>query len=257
MTSPEVGFSVARLDWDSRHWGRRVGRVEMDSSIDGVPLEEVASNRSFDFLYLLCPLDDVVCIHRAESAGFRFMEVRTLLTRHAGSARTPCHYDAAHGTEVRNPAPAEFVDAAADLAAHCHTNTRFANDPHLEPEAVRELYRLWIRRDRQRPSWHLAVLSGADAALLGYITFGIDANGDGDIGLIGVASGGRGTGAGGRLVDAALTSLESLGVTTTNVVTQGGNTRAVRMYERFGFSVQRQDAWLHWHRSEGNGERPR
>jgi GNAT superfamily N-acetyltransferase len=67
----------------------------------------------------------------------------------------------------------------------------------------------------------------------------------GQIGLLAVAPEARGTGAGTRLIQQALSWAQSRGASSVITVTQGDNLSAVRAYERCGFVAERMHLWYH------------
>jgi dTDP-4-amino-4,6-dideoxy-D-galactose acyltransferase len=69
--------------------------------------------------------------------------------------------------------------------------------------------------------------------------------GTGSIGLVGVAEAARGRGLGGRLVAAALGWFAGQGVERVEVVTQGRNVAAQRLYQAHGFRTRRVEVSFH------------
>src|SRR5262245_54112904 len=70
---------IRRLEWDSRHFGLRIGRVEGDT-LSAAAADEIAQARAgFDCVYLLADADCVATAERAHELGFRMVDVRITL----------------------------------------------------------------------------------------------------------------------------------------------------------------------------------
>jgi ribosomal protein S18 acetylase RimI-like enzyme len=72
------------------------------------------------------------------------------------------------------------------------------------------------------------------------------ADGIGNIGLFAVAEAERGRGHGSRLLDAALAWFATYDLERVNVVTQGRNAAAQRIYQRAGFLTVDTRHWYHF-----------
>jgi ribosomal protein S18 acetylase RimI-like enzyme len=236
---------VEQLEWDSELWSRRVARVRPDAAergTDGLVTAIRAACAGSDFVQVLVDVARTDQVRVAEDHGFRLVDVRCVVTLdravHLSSA------DVRHHIE---PIGSDSLEDVAALAAECHTTSRFASDPDLDSSTTAELYRRWIHRDAASPGWSVAVATTAGTAA-GYVTYGVDSDGVGTIGLVGVASSERGSGLGGALVDHAARACFADGAARMSVVTQAGNLPAMAVYRRAGFVVDELGLWLHWHR---------
>lgn len=247
---PAIGRdpAVTALPWDSELFGAPAARVDLAEERPASPVAVeralAAAQARYDFVQLLVPAAQVVHVQAAERAGFVVVDLRCELVLDLDGP-VPVPPPAA---PVIGPVDPAGVAAVAELAAGSHGNSRFGADPALDPARVAELYRRWIRRDASTDGW--AVAAAWDAGTVaGYVSFGPRADGDGAIGLIGVAPPARGGGLGGRLLAHAVAALAAGGRRRVTVVTQGGSAPALRMYRTGGFALDRLGYWLHWHRA--------
>lgn len=141
------------------------------------------------------------------------------------------------------PVPTKKLE---DLAIQSGEYSRFNVDPRIPTERFEELYRTWIRKSVDRSfADAVMVVQGDDGEIAGMVTLG-EKNGRGDIGLIAVNVECRGKGYGRALVYTALEFFRSKGTLDAQVVTQGGNGPACKLYEATGYSVEKQENYFHF-----------
>ncbi|MCK6488896.1 MAG: GNAT family N-acetyltransferase [Planctomycetes bacterium] len=125
-------------------------------------------------------------------------------------------------------------------------SSRFRRDPCLPAAKADALYEIWIRRSLageiadQVFAW---CDNGSDQPL-GFVTIALRED-MGSIGLIAVAPAARGRGIGASLVDAALRHASAKGAQRLEVVTQGANQEACRLYQRCGFTLAQRSRVFH------------
>jgi ribosomal-protein-alanine N-acetyltransferase len=227
------------LDWDSRHFGLRIGRVQPSAlRPDGAQLiEDWRRRESVDCLYLLAPLEQSDAFRLAEDLGFRFVDIRITLERvTAGGVAASSETRGFHESDLPR---------LIQLARTLHEDSRFFVDHRFPEAASRALFEAWMIRACSDPSYDTLV-AGAEGSPVGYVACQRLADGCGQIQLIGVDEPARRRGLGAALVDAALVNLARQDATRVRVVTQGRNLAALRLYESCGFRTVSQAAWYHW-----------
>jgi dTDP-4-amino-4,6-dideoxy-D-galactose acyltransferase len=240
------------LDWDSAHFGVRIGRVtptKLDAELCNKALAW-ADLESIECMYFLADSSDADTIRLASSSGWRLVDVRVKLgAKLSGVPRN----DAGR---VRK-ANVEDIPYLKQLAKRAHKDSRFYADGNFPASACDELFASWIERSVRDRAFAGAVfvptLVGDQPA--GYITCAVK-DGAGEIGLIAVDEKARRTGLGTSLLSEAATWFAGQGAQRVSVVTQGANITALRMYERFGFSVESLQLWFHWWRELAPGRLP-
>jgi dTDP-4-amino-4,6-dideoxy-D-galactose acyltransferase len=226
------------LEWDSAFFGRRIARLDRGrlTAAEAAATLEWCRGQRVDCLYFLADADDGPTVAAAEAHGFRLVDVRLTLERPGGMV-PPAEPD------VRPWADADLPGLRA-LAAVSHADTRFYFDPGFAREKCAALYATWI--DKSCHGYADQVLTaGPPGEPLGYVTCHLGKDGEGQIGLIGVAAAAQGQGLGGRLVRAAVRWLHDHGMVRVAVVTQGRNGRAQRLYQRCGFVTRSLQLWYH------------
>lgn len=227
---------VEFLPWDSQFFQFKVARVIM-ARLTSDLCEEVLSwcqANSIRCLYYEADLSDFESLRTAAGAYFIPVDVRTVLDFHF--ATTPSERESfdlsMEGWTVR-PAHLSELPSVKEIARQIGEVSRFHLDPHFRPGASGEMYALWVQKVHADSSGVvLAAVRGEQVA--GFIA--CDKQGDlGKIELVGVHSDLQGCGIGNALVRASLGWFYDQKCSRAEVVTQGRNIAALRMYQKAGF----------------------
>ena len=240
---------AARADWDSRHFGREVCRLdhialarsadpaERDAAaivlasglVDAVPASALVLAR--------VALDDVPVIRALEQAEFRTFDVQTTWMGR-GVVDAPL---AANGVRLRAGRP-EDGDVLARLCADAMrvTPSHLNADPTLDPARVYALYAEWARNSVCAGLADHVVVAEADGAIAAFASvrliagFGPGKGCVGAIPLVAVDANHRGRGMGRAVVGAALAWLRQRDALTATIGTQSSNLPAARLYASLG-----------------------
>lgn len=233
------------LDWDSRFFNIRIGRVG-GNRLDPERMRRIlesSQKQSLDCLYFLAD-GDAPTLRLAEQHGFQLVDIRvTLTTRMVGSCcPTP-------GASIREAVP-DDIPLLREIAAASYTASRFYQDRHFSCNLCDELYRVWIEKSCKGYADAVLVAEHASRAV-GYVSCHLNANGTGQIGLVGVDPAARKLGLGRTLLAHVLCWFQQRGVHEVAVVTQGSNIAAQRLYQRSGFLPKSVQLWYHfWPREQ-------
>lgn len=237
---------VQPLAWDSEFFGLPIARTTA-SGLRPVDLEQaVRACAEAGIRCLYCELDpsDPAATARAQALGFRLIELRL---RFHHDLRQP-----ADATPLAFAEPVLAVDTCVqpediagleDIALSIAPQSRFAVDQRFGDEASRRLYLRWLHSSLQAGTmtFLLARLAGRVA---GFATLKAAAQFL-HLELIGVDPAARGQGVGARLLQAAVDAATAAGAAGIEVVTQGRNVPAIRLYERAGFRLAYATYYFH------------
>ena len=240
------------LDWDSRFFGRRIGRVT-PARLTPEVLPEIhswADSQQVDTLYLLADAQDPATVKLAQQSGFQFMDIRLTLERPLNLATSKKVGDA-----LIRQWKEEDLPTLKTIAQVSHRDSRFYYDSNFTRDLCDAFYETWIEQSCRGFAKQVLVAE-LDNAPSGYVTCNLSARATGSIGLFAVAGDAQGRGLGQDLIAAALNWFTENGANLATVVTQGRNTRAQRVYQRCGFVTRTVQLWYHWSRPEFlNGSR--
>lgn len=223
------------LEWDSDFFGFPVARLVSGGAESLEEALQLADANGVRCLYFLCPSEDLPLLHRALDAGFRPYDIRLELSADLGRA-------SASPQDVRE-ATADDTPTLETLAAERLLGSRFWSDPRFPRDRVRDLYVAWMRRGLSTAPLRKTIVAGE---VEGFVTCRFEQEGEvGVIELIAVSPAQEGKGVGDALVQGAGQAFLEAGLKKSEVVTQGSNIAAQRLYQRSGYRTARVGLWLH------------
>ena len=232
------------LTWDSQFFERHIGRLPVapKDQAGWREVDQAAGLQGLDCVYLLVDIDDTRAIAAAQTAGFLMVDIRLTLSREVPGDPVIAH-SLPPGASLRAAGPGELPDLQA-IARQVHTDTRFFNDPGFDPARSAEMYAVWIASYLDEAANVVVWTPVLDGEAVGYLTCRVTGE-VGRIGLVGLAPRGRGMGLGMALLAAGIDWFTQKGARRVEVVTQGRNLPAQRLYQRAGFRSTQVQLWFH------------
>jgi len=237
------------LEWDSNFFGFRIARVRGNvlSRESVQQIDDWCHQTDIRCLYFLCRDDEPVSSRLAEDNGFRLMDVRiTFQYTNESSMLSMSELP----VSIR-PFQPEDVGMLQTIARESYHSTRFYFDANFPRHMSDLLYETWFKLSYEGYAQAVFV-SEFEGMPVGYITCHLDEEVHiGKIGLVGVGYQAQGRGIGQMLVISAVDWILSRGAQQVEVVTQGRNRAAQRLYQRCGFLTKAVELWFHkWYLSE-------
>lgn len=239
------------LEWDSDFFGLRIARVAPSklTADTATAVSTACLEQQIECLYFLVAPEDTSTIRQAEEQGFHLVDIRVTLERQITAnpgtwqSETP---------DIRLATAAD-IPALRLIAAANHRDSRFYHDGGFSPERCDELYATWIEKSCKGYADAVLVADCGEGAV-GYLSCHLKDNGAGQIGLVGVSSSCQGRGLGKHLLNEALRWFMAAGTSRIEVVTQGRNLTAQRLYQKSGFLTSAMQLWYHkWFRAGCKG----
>lgn len=232
------------LDWDSSFFGFPVARIEtrfLEARRLAAILEEMRKT-GIELAYWFAE-DDVATAQAAEESKGFLADRKTTYAKEFGSLPPDAATSDVSVTLFESDVPTPELE---ELAIQSGVMSRFRVDPQVPAGKCEELYRIWIRRIAKGELGD-GILSArlANGPIAGMVTLG-EKDGRADIGLLAVHSWARGRSLGRRLVAEAQRQFIARGFTNGQVVTQGGNLPACRLYEACGYRVEKVEFVYHF-----------
>jgi dTDP-4-amino-4,6-dideoxy-D-galactose acyltransferase len=232
--------SITILDWDSDFFAKKICRVNRKIK-DEEELSEVSRlliEQAIDLAYYssTTPLDEKLMI--ADAYLVKLVDKKTTYIK-------AIQKNALYDSSVL-PYWAEFPEQSLlDLAVESGMHSRFRVDEKIGVKKFQELYRTWIINSVNKKIAKEVLVYKSEKTIAGFVTLG-EKNAVADIGIIAVDERFRGRGVG----KALMRSAENWFANNTNfqqiqVVTQGANVAACRLYEACGYHVGSVEYFYH------------
>lgn len=237
---PQAETVASILPWDSDFFGLRVGRSTR-SDVDGNVLKSWSRKHDVQLLYHLVELD-VGRLTSLIADGFTMVAVQVVLNQDLPTAAGP-PAGAAPDVIVR-PATQDDIEALLPLARQAHVGSRFFSDEKIDDERCEDLYAAWLQNSLHGFADAVLVAEDGMRRPCGYITVSAEGS-QSSIGLVAVAPEHRGRGVAKQLIHGVQTWCFNAGMDSLDVVTQGNNVGAQRLYQSVGLRTSAVRIWFH------------
>lgn len=264
--SPPV--SVTPLGWDTSAFGFGVARAECAvlGADELAALTRRARELGVRLLYLCCPepVSSELLQHAVQGGQLQshFVEQRARFARRWEHSFLPSERFAAvlypngslplRAPESASPRPEVRLEAYPqgepepvlyELAQLAGSLSRFRLDPLFPPELFQMLYAKWIERSTRHEIASAVIVAKAEGHPIAFVSVGTRTE-TASIGLAAVSAHWRGRGIARALMSAAETVARASGRQALEVVTQGANTAARKLYERSGYTLEYSE-WMY------------
>ena len=241
------------LPWDTEFFGERIARVN-GHRLDAPKISLIKAwclQQSIACAYFLADADDPDTTLLAEENGYRLVDVRLTFEHDLKKLPENTAAQPAPGVCIRPFLP-EDIPLLQGIARDSYTMSRFYSDTRFSRQKCSDLYDTWIQKSCHGYAEAVWVAE-VEGQAVGYVTCHLDRPEPawGQIGLVGIGAGAQGRGIGQLLIARSLVWFAGQGMKTVEVVTQGQNLRAQRLYQRSGFVSKNLQLWYHvWFQKE-------
>lgn len=243
-------------EWDTTFFGKRIARfypLRMNDKLARYALEKCRRDR-VDCLYYCADCHDPESVRVAEKLGFHFVDIRLTFFRDfrredamRAEAAEPRGRVTIRESDDRDIAP------LAEIARKSYRASRYYFDQNFPEELCERFYSTWIIKSCQGYADRVFV-ADLDGEAVGFTTCNVIGPGRGDITLVGVSDSFGGRGIGEKLVRHTLQWFRDNDVAWIEVVTQGRNYGAQRLYQKCGFRTLKTELWYHKWFTKGSRE---
>lgn len=220
------------LKWDSDFFGYKVARLS--SSVASGAALVTAYRTGVELLYWANQTERQVC---SDFYDFNLVDCKTIYYKTIGNSLP-------QEASIKAFEGSKPTAALIALAIESGAFSRFNVDKKIGRDAFEALYQRWIEASVEKKIAKEVLVLEEAGRLAGFVTLG-EKNGRADIGIIAVDADFRGKGIGKKLMQAAESWFVAAGYETMQVVTQGDNAAACRLYESCGFAVEEVSYFYH------------
>lgn len=239
-----TSLSIEYLSWDSAHYGYRIARAK-SSQVNSSACQNLMTecqNGDIDCLYFLADASDQDTIAALQDSGLEFVDIRLTLAANYKVLPGESQLD---GIRFRLGDRHDLAQLLP-IAGVSFGQSRFYVDRRFGHDRATRMFQIWLQKSFTNASGTAVVVAEQDGAPVGFVTCHLHKPpGEGNIGLVGVAESARGLGCAGGMIQYAARWFVGQGVDRLNVVTQGRNVAAQRLYQRKGFVTRSVELWFH------------
>lgn len=241
---------VQFLKWDTDFFKKRIARLcpsRINEKIVDMAFK-FCRDRRIDCLYYLADSGHSESVKIAEQHGFHFVDIRLTfgmdLRQQSFQNKKPA------GLKIRDARLSDIPHLRL-IAGSNYELSRYYFDRHFSKILCSKFYSDWISKACKGGALKVLVAT-VGGEIAGYVTCEGDDDIRGRLSLVGVSGKFHGRGIGRLLVQNALQWFKEQGFLSVEVVTQGRNYGAQRLYQRCGFTTLKTQLWYHkWFNSRG------
>jgi len=234
------------LGWDTDFFGYRIGKSTVNE-LDQVRMDAIVAwclENAIDCLYFLANPDHPQTAQLLTANRFALVDIRLTLEKHDLATWQPFM-----PTMTIRPYHESDMPQLKAIARHSYRASRFYFDTHFSEVICDAFYETWIEKSCHGYADEVLVCEIANQPV-GFVTCSAKAT-NGNIGLVGVDASIRGKGIGYQLLMASMNWFHDRACVTVDVVTQGRNISAQRLYQRCGFMTKSVELWYHFWTQNG------
>ena len=232
-----------KLQWDSDYFGINIGYISclrLTPNIEKV-VKDFTKKEKIDLLEYLCNCHDKISVLNAEKSGYSFVDMRLTFEHYLNN---DIRYSQKHGYRVEKGC-LQDIEKLRTIAADIYKDSRYYFDGDFDRKKVKEFYINWIEKAILGSYDDYAYVLYRKNEPLGFCTVKEYKRNAVGIGLLGADKKIQGNGMGEYLLKASLSKLKEQGKKYVEVVTQGRNYEAQRLYQKCGFLTKKTELWYH------------
>jgi dTDP-4-amino-4,6-dideoxy-D-galactose acyltransferase len=177
------------LEWDTQFFGKRIGSIQVNT-LNAETMQEImqwSQEMAIECLYFLANTEDAQTIRIAETNGFYFQSVRTVVERPLSNLES-LDLPAMEGLTLRSAKESD-LELLRPVARHSYNWTRFSIDPCFPDNKAEEMYDIWLTKSVRREMADEVVVAEYGGQAVGYMTCRLakDGSTEGTFQLLGVA----------------------------------------------------------------------
>ena len=224
------------LDWDTKFFNFKVGEIK-NIDISETELEiglNSLKDRGYVLIYLFLSNE---IQHKLSSYSLKLVDKKITYSKIISKQQFAVENIQKYNLQYPN-------QDLLNLAIESGVYSRFNVDENIKNEKYHELYKQWIINSVNKKIAKEVLIYNQGSDIAGMITLG-EKNNKGDIGIIAVNKDYRGNRIASKLIGSAEKYFANLGYSELQVVTQGNNIPACKLYEKLGFNIEKTEYVYH------------
>jgi dTDP-4-amino-4,6-dideoxy-D-galactose acyltransferase len=241
----EVADIIRILKWDTDYFGFPIALVGSKYLTTNIQLliDHFAKDNRLKLSQYLCNCHDDISVKVAEKSGYHFTDIRLTFQYKLNSEVEALTIDPSCMTANES----HLVDLIA-MTEDLYKDSRYFYDGNFDLNRINQFYSEWIVKAVKGTFDHECYVWFENEIPVAFCTIRYSLYNMANIGLFGVHKDSAGKGYGKKLLFSVIQILATKKVKTIEVVTQGRNYAAQRLYQSIGFKTKVTELWYHkWH----------
>ena len=237
---------IDRLKWDSDFFCKNIAYLypkRLRESIIRFAYKK-CQEEDIECLYYLCNCHDPESVRIAEEYGFHFVDIRLTYEMSINQDSYVPNLTQIDDLQIRESCPKDIHELSR-IAQTSYVYSRYYFDRHFPTEHCQRFYRDWIVKSTKGEFDDIVFVSLIHDQVAGFISCQKMTPNIGKIGLVGISQDFQGQGLGQHLVQKAIEWFRKENLPFVEVVTQGRNLNAQKLYQSCGFTSKRTELWYH------------
>ena len=243
----DIAQLYQKLKWDSDFFGVNIGYISCLRLTPNIEnhIKDFIRKEKIDLLEYQCNCHDRESVVTAEKSGYSFVDMRLTFESFLNS---DINIDRKEGFEVIKGEESD-ISRLKEIATDIYKHSRYYFDPNFDRDKVITFYTSWVEKAILGTFDDYAYVLYHNTKPIGFCSVKKTRPDTAKIGLFGIDAEYSGQGLAKYLLDVSLSKLKEEGTSYVEVVTQGRNYAAQRLYQRCGFVTKTTELWYHkWFR---------
>lgn len=241
----EVVNVIKKLRWDSNFFGFPIALVCSRYLSDNIQLliESFAKKNKIKLIQYLCNCHDNLSVKVAEKNGYHFTDIRITFTIPLKKYIETLDNKVFPGKF--GLAKNEHIGSLCAMTNLMYKDSRYFYDGNFDLKKINLFYSDWLQKAVTGDFDHECYCYFEVNVPLGFCTIRYKQNNTASIGLFGVGAAHVGKGIGKALLLHVVRKMKLKGLDSIDVVTQGRNYPAQKLYQSAGFNTFATELWYH------------
>lgn len=239
----DISDLIKILHWDSVFFGypiALIGSKYLTANIFKI-IDRYVKDNQFKLIQYLCNCHDDLSVKIAEYNGFHFTDIRLTFNYEVKRINEESKIIA----DACRIADISHLSALRSITSNLYKHSRYFYDGNFDVEKINQFYSEWVEKaikgtfDDECYAWY------EDEQPIAFCTIQYPVKARANIGLFGVSKEHWGKGVGKKLLSSVINRLAVKEIENIEVVTQGRNYAAQRLYQSVGFKTLTTELWYH------------
>jgi dTDP-4-amino-4,6-dideoxy-D-galactose acyltransferase len=235
---------IYKLEWDSSFFKSNIAYLSslcLTKNIENY-VKSFIDSHDIELVQFRCNCHEILSVQLAEKNKYSFVDIRLTLERTTDD--TISFIEERTGLYIRKAIESD-IEALVEFGRDIYYTSRYYFDNNFDNAKLDEFYSGWIKKAVLGLFDDFCYVLYEDNTPIGFCSIKLNKGNSASIGVLGLNPDYSNLGLGRYMLNKVIEALYRDGVTYIDVVTQGRNYGAQRLYQRCGFITRSTELWYH------------